>query len=321
MNGDKTNLGGFRPRRDLLPFLIAATILFLIARGKDWEAVTAALAGVNLPLFLVGAGGYVLCYYLVTAFCYGLAYGFFVPGIRLRKLYTAFGASLLPQAVFPSLGQGLFLLYMVKKQRVSLFKALGVHVFIMVNDLGVMAAVVGLALFLLPEPPKIFILWFGLLALGLALTLIYARLGGRLLLFPRLHASNFMLALRTGSARQFGGFFAARLGWQAMQIFFHSLALAAIGITAPLGMTGVLVLLMSLTSVLPIAALGFGGPNLVAEFFAPWVAAGKSPSETAFAYGLLFQTVFLAGRLVIGIIFALPIWREIFRPDASLQSK
>lgn len=317
MNGDERKLGGFRPRRDLPPFIIAAVILFLIARGKDWEAVAKALVGVDLPLFLAGAGGFVVCYYLVTAVSYGLAYGFFAPGIRRRTFFTAFGASLLPQAVFPSLGQGLFLLYMVKKQRVPLFKALGVHVFIMINDLGVMAAVVGLAILLLPDPPKIFYLWVGLLAPGLALTFLYARLGARLRLFPKLHASNFMLALRTGSARQFGGFFALRLGWQALQIGFHSLALAAIGIAAPLGMTGVLVLLMSLTSVLPIAALGFGGPNLVAEFFAPWVATGKSPAETAFAYGLLFQTVFLAGRLITGTIFALPLWRELWRPDTN----
>ena len=314
---DETRLRAFRPWRDLPPFFIAAAILFFIGRGKDWNAVAAALAGVNLPLFLLGGVGYVIVYYFVNAGSYWLVYNYFGARLRLREVMTAFGASLLPQAVFPALGQGLFLLYLVKRQKVPLLQALGNNLFIIYIDMWVMAVVVGAALWLLPRPPAILVWWFVVLAPALLLAGWYARFGGGRRLFPQLYQSSFLNALRSGTAGQYGGFFALRMGWQACQIFFHSLALAAVGIAAPMGMVGVLVVLMALTALLPVAALGFGGPNLVAEYFAPWVAAGHSPAETAFTYGLLFQTCFLLGRLAIGTVLAAPLWRTLWGAEKN----
>ena len=312
---DGTSLPRFRPLRDLPPFVIAAGLLAFVLRDKDWSAVLAALAGVNLPLFLLAAGGYMLGYFFLNAGSYWLVYNFFGARLKLGEVMKAFGACLLPQALFPSLGQGLFLLWLVKKQKTPLFQALGNNLFFIYCDLWVMAAVVGAALLLLPHPPALFTWWFAVLVPALLVAGWYARLGGGRRLFPRLYQSSLLNALRSGTARQYGGFLALRMVWQAGQIFFHSVALAAIGIVAPVGMVGVLVMLMALTTLLPVAALGFGGPNLVAEFFAPWAAPGHSPAETALAYGLLFQTCFLLGRLAIGAALALPLWRTLWRPE------
>jgi len=44
----------------------------------------------------------------------------------------------------------------------------------------------------------------------------------------------------------------------------------------------------------------------------PMTDAMSQPAETAFTYGLLFQTCFLLGRLLIGAVLAVPLWRTLW---------
>ena len=70
---------------------------------------------------------------------------------------------------------------------------------------------------------------------------------------------------------------------------------------------------------MPVSALGLGAPNWVALYLAPYAASEEMAIEVAAAYGLLFQTCFLGGRLLIGLLFAAPFWREITRDHGEIE--
>jgi hypothetical protein len=317
----ESRLKGFRPLRDLPPFAIAALIVAYVLRGKDWDQVVSAMAHVNLPLFLLGAGLFVVGYFFVNAFSYWLLYNWFLTRVRLGEMLKVFGAILGPQAIVPSLGHAIFLLYMITKKRLPILPTLGLSFFSAIIDLWVMEAVLALSLLVMPKAEPIILYAFLVLTPAMLFVTWYFPGGGGRRLLPSIYGLSLLRSLRAGSWRQYGLFFLIRLVWQAIEILAHSLALMAIGIGAPLGILMVLVVLMAVTSMLPITALGFGAPNLVAEYYAPYVAAGHSPGETAAAYGILFQTAFLLGRLLLGAVFAIPFWREVWKPMAAEPEK
>jgi hypothetical protein len=66
---------------------------------------------------------------------------------------------------------------------------------------------------------------------------------------------------------------------------------------------------MTLTTFLPVNFLGLGAPNAVALFFVAYAAS----AEVVNAYSLLFQASFSIIRLLVGMFFVYPFWREAIR--------
>jgi hypothetical protein len=309
----------FRPLRDLTPFALAGAILYYVLAGRDWDQIGQAIASCRLPLFLAGAGLFTLGHFLVNAASLKLVFDWFLARVRWTEMIKVYGASLLPQVVINSLGQLVVYLYFIRRYRLPVLPVLGASLLIILSDFWVMAIVLTAALLIQPDPEPVVYVWYGLLLPGLLIATWYfpGRGGERRL--PFFYRFPLARILREARPRHYLRFIPVRLCFPVLQMAGHLLALRAMGIEAPLGAVIVIVTAMTFTTFLPVSALGFGAPNFVALYLAPYVHGPAAAEDVAIAYGLLFQTVFLLGRCLIGLGFALPFWREVIKaPEAGL---
>lgn len=316
---EEAKLRGFKPLRDLPPFLVAAVILWFVLRGRDWDAILAAMGKANLPLFIAGAGLYTLGHFLINGLSYRYIYHWFLVRVRTTEILKAYGAALLPQAVISAAGQVLLLIYMIRKKRLKLWPVVGLGFFFVFCDLCATAAALALALILKPKTEPLVYLWFGVMVPIVLVTAWYFPGRGGKKLFPWFYHSRLTLALRVAAKSHYAKFIFLRMTWPLFQVISHFIALTAMGIHAPLGAVIIIVTLMTLTTFLPVSALGFGAPNWAATYFAPYIAVTADPAATAIAYGILFQTCFLIGRLLIGSLMVFPFWKEATAQDADLE--
>jgi hypothetical protein len=310
-------LRGFRPLRDLIPFVLAGAILYYVLAGRDWTRILAAMAQCRMPLFLTGAALFTLGHFLVNVASFKLLADWFLARVRWAEMFKVYGASLLPQVVINSLGQLVIYLYLIRRKGLPTLPVLGISLFIIFSDFWVMAIVLTMALAIKPETEPVVYVWYGLLVPALLFASWYypGRLGARLL--PFFYRFPLALILREARPKHYLRFIALRLAFPALQMAGHLLALRAMGIHAPLGAVIVIVTAMTFTTFLPVSALGYGAPNLVALYLAPYIADPTRADDVAIAYGLLFQTAFLLGRVLIGLTFALPFWREVIKAPAA----
>jgi hypothetical protein len=239
-------------------------------------------------------------------------------------MVKVYGASLLPQVLFNSLGQLVIYLYMIRKKRLPILPTLGLSFFFIFADFGVMAVVLTAALALDPQPDPIIFTCYGLILVGLLIGAWYFPGQGGKRLLPFLYHNPLALSLRRGQPSHYLQLIALRLLFPFFQMAGHFLALRAMGINPPFPDLIVIVTAMTFTTFLPVSALGFGAPNLVALALAPYVLNPQASQETALAYGLLFQTGFLLGRAVIGLAFAIPFWHELItrpNPETSMGAE
>ncbi|HUT53585.1 MAG TPA: hypothetical protein VM658_09355 [bacterium] len=303
----------FRAGRDLPPFLIAALILAYVLHGRDWTEIELAMRHADLRLFFLGAAVFIAAHFLSNCISYYQMYNWFLVKISFKETSKAFGATVLFQTVVTALGQAVFYLYLIRKKKLKVLPVVGVSFFYIFNDLYVMLAILITALLLQPDLGCWVYIWLALLAPAMAFATWYFPGRGGMHFLTRIYSSDLAISLRNARPVHYAKFLPVRLVYPLFQFAGHMIALHAMGINAPFSAVIVITTLMTFTTFMPVSALGMGAPNLVALAFMPYVADPAVAGEVAAAYGLLFQTCFLVGRLVIGAAFALPFWREVVK--------
>jgi hypothetical protein len=312
-SGGAAEIKRFRPGRDLPPFIIAALILAFVLHGRDWTEIGRAMGRADLRLFFLGAGIFIVAHFFSNCISYWQMYNWFLVRISFKETGKAFGATLLFQTVVTALGQAVFYLYLIRKKKLRALPVVGVSFFYIFNDLYVMLMIVAAALLLQPDLNRWVYIWLAVLAPAMAFaTWYFPGRGGRHFL-KRIYSSDLAISLRAARPGHYAKFLPVRIIYVLLQFAGHMIALHAMGINAPFSAVIVITTLMTFTTFMPVSALGMGAPNLVALAFAPYVADPAVAGDVAAAYGLLFQTCFLFGRLAIGAAFALPFWREVVK--------
>jgi hypothetical protein len=311
--GEAARLQRFRLLRDLPPFLIAALILAFALHGLEGDKIAFAMRHADLRLFILGVAVFVIAHFFSNCISYYQMYNWFLVKISFKETSKVFGATLLFQSVVTALGQAVFYIYIIRKKKLKVLPVIGVSFFYIFNDCFVMLAILVTALLLNPGLGSWVWLWLAVLAPAVAFATWYFPGRGGKNFLNRVYSSDLAISLREARPVHYAKFLPVRLAYALFQFAGHMIALHAMGINAPLPAVIVITTVMTFTTFMPVSALGLGAPNLAAMAFAPYVAAPGSALEVAAAYGLLFQTCFLIGRLMIGTAFALPFWREVVK--------
>ncbi len=294
--------------KNLVPFFIAAGILYFVLRGQDWEKIRDAIQNCNLGLFLSGVLIYGLGYCLTDWIFNHVMWNRILVRIRFAEVAKVRSASMLVQLILAPLSGIMTLIYMVRKKRVRVLPMLSVTPLLMYCDFWLMALQMAIALAVMPALPAwVYYLFAGLLFGMMLVTWYFAGRGG-IKLFPWFYHNQINYALRAAMPRDYMVLLCLRGTWPVCQVLGHYLALRAMGITAPLPVVIVVVMFMTLTTFLPINFLGLGAPNVVALSFVAYAA-----SEVVNAYSLLFQASFSFIRFLVGTLFVYPFWREAIR--------
>ncbi len=307
---------------NLLPFLIAAPILYLVLHDQDWTRIKQAILGCDLDLFVAGVLVYGMGYCLTDwIFMYSM-WNRILVRISFLEVAKVRSAAMLPQLFVAPLSGIMTLIYMVRKKRVRVLPMLSVTPLLMYCDFWLAVLQMGIALLVMKDMETVVLYLFAAFLAGMIITTWYfPGKGGKKLpryvpgrgpkrLLEWFYNNQINYALRVAKPKDYIYLIMIRAAWPVFQVLGHYLAVRAFGIDAPLPLVIVMVIFITLTTFLPINIMGLGAPNAVALFF---LAPYAESSEVINAYSLLFQSSFSLLRLFVGTLFVYPFWKDAVR--------
>lgn len=311
--------------RQVLPYLIAAAILWWIFRGIELEDFTRALAGARPWVLLPALFGFTLVYAAADIMSYGFCYRWFVlPGITVGEMMKARLGAYLFHVLYTPLSTVANLAYLRRHKGAPVIWSLSANAFVSVHDLFSINLMITFALAANLVTPVVTALdprWFFPVSIPWAVALGYALYwytGIRdLPRLARITKSPILRSCYYGRPRHNLYIILARLLVAAAGGLSHWAALYAFGIEVPAAMVLVVAPLIVGSSILPISGAGFGGPQLVALILLPY-AGGDRALITA--YSISFSTCFTLGRVAIGLLFLPAFARDLERPGPLIST-
>jgi hypothetical protein len=299
----------------LLAFPLAGIILYFVLKDQDWVLILESLDKTNLPLFITGAAVYTIGFFLCDIAFDHYLWNRIIVRISWLEVAALRGVAIMLMTVFPQLGVLTVITYMSRKKGIKLLPMLSTSAVLAYADLFSMLPQLAFCLLMVPQHADwITVLFCFFLIAFVVLSWVFPlRRGARL--FPWVYNLPVLYGLRILPNRMVPRLALIRAAWPVFQVAGHYLALRAVGIHPPLPVVIVAVMFMTMTSFMPISAAGFGGPNFVAMLFVPYALNPEMVS----AYSLLFQFCFLAGRLMIGIVFIKYLWDHAIKSGDQVE--
>jgi hypothetical protein len=285
--------------------------------GVDWHEVGAAMGGADVAVLAGLTVAYLAVFYAVEIAGFLVAYRrHLVADVPARHVAVLVGGKQLLGVVSPLLTKVVAPLYFRRRWEVPVLSAVGASELVGFADgvatlLLVSAAVaVGAGL---PGPlVASFAGWWVVLAVYVVWAWAphapHAPDGRR----TRLRESKLLRPLARTAPRELAAQVALRLALGAASAVVVREVLAELGQGQAQGLgSGQLILLGTLvlsTAMLPLSVGGYGGPQGVAVLLLV-EAWGVASREDALAFSLVWSTMFLVGRVVVGAALAVPLLR------------
>jgi hypothetical protein len=258
--------------RTLVPFAVAAVLLWFLARRVDRAAFVGAIASLEVGPFVAFVAAWGTALLAADALGNRAAYRAAMPSVRWRDFFVFRGASYLPAVVNHHLGQAYMTFLFAKLARVSLVRMAGATLVAYVTWIGCLVACVALALPLTDVAGRLVFTGVGLGAglgyLGL-LAVRPAALARTTLLAPLFEAGV------EGHLRAM----LARLPHLAVLVLGNWGAFAFFDVRIPAGVALVYLPILLVATTLPITPQGFGTRDTAAQLFFTAHALGATHEE------------------------------------------
>lgn len=309
----ETDLGGTkRPSlfKILIPFVIAGGILYWVFSSVDIENLKDIFATVPLWVCLVAMAGATLGILIGDMLSFGNCYRWFlVKSIQWWDILCIRSTIFLLLATFSPLAPILPLGYFYKRWQIPIFRTFSMGLIVIFLDGYAGSALIAAAMFMSDQPIAWY--WKALVAghwlfLAAVLTFYFSRFRDSKIFGEPLRALFF--AFRLATFKQYVFIYGSRLFLIITQVIAVKILLDTLNIQLQLWQIFIFVPLFYGSAFLPISAGGYGGPQGAAILFLVEVW-NVTDSETALVFSLIWSTMFLLCRVVLGMTFLFPMWK------------
>ena len=324
---DRREEGAKRPGwlQIILPFILAGAVLSLAFYGIDLQLLLQSMK--NVPAFQCIMAMAAICVLLLLADLgtYTLCYRWFLlPTISTWQVLCLRANLFLVVATFAPLAPLVPIAYFYRRWKLPVVTVFGTSLVPAFLDGFTGTMVWTVTLFLRPEPSDL--IWYGPLGLHwlfLFLTVRYYSspekaflFGAGEKLFAAIRRSSVMHAFRQATIHRYGAVFTMRMALMVGHLLCIDVLLDAVGISLTLRQWGIFVPFFVGSAFMPVSAGGYGGPQGVAIYFLvmQWQVATR---ETALAFSIIWSTLFLLGRVLLGSLFVMAFFRQMQGPVVS----
>ncbi|SDG51100.1 Lysylphosphatidylglycerol synthase TM region [Lentzea fradiae] len=290
----------------LLTLTAAALLCWWSLSGVDWATLPDAVRRAHPGLVVAAVAGYTVAFCVLDTAAFTLVYRkHLAAAVPVRHVATIVCGKQLLGVVFSPLTKLVATLYFHRRWRVPVLRTLGATEVLTVADTIVLVGLVVVGTGTVDGMPAGASVLAALMALALALFLLWAWLPAARGVLPRLRRNAFLSVLVQTSPAQM----LAQLGLRsclvlAMAASWWSLLLAN-GVDLDFGRLVQFCSVFLVVVQLPVSVAGYGGPQgaCVLLLSDAW---GLMSREDAAVLSLLWSTAYLVSRVVIGFLFAVP---------------
>lgn len=290
----------------LLTVVVAAALCWWSLRGVQWTTLLDAVRRSSPALVVATVAGYTIAFCALDTAAFTLVYRtHLAPQVPIRHVATIVCGKQLIGVLFSPLTKIVATLYFHRRRGVPVLRTLGASEVLTVADTIVLVGFIVVGTVFVDDLPAGTLVTAALMAVVLALFLLWAWLPAARGLLPRLRRNAFMSVLVRTSPGQMAVQLGLRLGLVLAMAVSWWLLLLSNGVELDLGRLLQFCSVFLVATQLPTSIAGYGGPQgtcvlLLAD------AWGLMSRVDAVALSLVWSTAYLVARVGIGFLFAVP---------------
>lgn len=286
----------------ILPWVVAALILWFLFRGVAVEGVAASLRAADLGVFAPAAMLGVTAWFLLESAAFAYLFSRFNAPLSWREARSMRGVTYLMTPINWNLGTAAIILHLRRSKGIAALEATSSLLLYGLFDGVVLGLLSVLGIALLPSARELHtIAWFASILLAVQV----AFLGLFLLRWPRQAWAERLRSLRVFRShaqvtwRDAAVLFAIRATYFSGFVLFFWAGVRAFGVSAPLSHMAAIVPIVLMVGAIPITPAGLGTQQ--AAMLALLAPYGSEPQ--ILAYGLLYPIAIIVARLPIASLY------------------
>ena len=323
---------GKRMRRvkQVLPWVGTALLLAYLGWTTDLDAVSDALASVNIPALLALGTAGVLSTFLTDSYCVGLALSRFVLPVSFRESLPMKATSYFLNVLNYNVALVGMAFYLQRSRQAPFWKSLGSLFFLNVMDVLALCVMLAVGL-LISQGRGVFdqttlaIAWtlVGGGLSGFSLVYLLLRLNIRVPVVSRILKLELLAPFAQASIATVLHFVALRIFFACQYLIGQYFFLQLFGIDVPFELLFAYMPLLTFVQIVPISISGLGTTQLVMRhFYASFVVVtAAAPEAVVDAASTTMIFVFLVLRLLVAYVFFGDLSREVIEKAGRLEGQ